>query len=350
MRYREIVGEARLTRAEKFIKDVKSDSRASQCEIEETNKNTVALIWLEGNGERGLVPWLTSVADKYGVKLHLMVDVYGPEDVPLINYYKKNGFVSNPEDEAEMKNLKDSNRQLQVQVLMDRLPQKQKVTEAKKVEASISDMEDVAQNFIASIDENIANEKYFDTYGEYIHFFIGGYQADGFTKAYAKAQAKRLSNIIRPLGWFVSKLSFDYHQSDIEDEYEDQEPQLMVFIDIFPLLGREISVPPIVYHIAKTSNLESIKQHGLLPSKGGSDFIKTKNPRVYVCLNKNDLATVIKDMDKWRGKDDLSIISISTKGLSNKFYNDVEMTEAAWTPTTIPASAIIKIAKVRSTS
>ena len=78
-----------------------------------------------------------------------------------------------------------------------------------------------------------------------------------------------------------------------------------------------------------------------MPSKGGNDIITTENARVYVGLDQITAEEVVADLRRWRGADlKLTMLWISTEGLSNQFFEDVEMIEAAWTPDPIPASAI----------
>lgn len=121
-----ILCEAVISPAEMFIKTMKANQRFRNCQFEIENSTTVFLFWLEGGN--GLVPFLTNVADNFGVTLTLSVDVHGRNDGgKLVSYYMKNGFEiisSDFDPDYDFANMPDEedNEELFGQVSMIRIP------------------------------------------------------------------------------------------------------------------------------------------------------------------------------------------------------------------------------------
>jgi hypothetical protein len=189
------------------------------------------------------------------------------------------------------------------------------------------------------------NEVYSEHQGEYVHLFIGGYSEDGFSEAVGREIAKELDAEVRPHHWFVSKCEFKLYTEAFGEapDPEGATPQIMCFIDIFPMHGAdEPTYGETVYHVCRAQDVASIEKHGLQP-RTGSDHIQTANGRIYVCLRYDDIPVIADDFGKNRKweRGDLHVFAIDTSLLDNRWYRDVELNgTSAWTPDPIPASAL----------
>lgn len=193
-----------------------------------------------------------------------------------------------------------------------------------------------------------SNECYSEHKDAYVHLFVGGYPGDGFDEAYARGIAADLAALVAPHGWFVAKIHFDHHEAQDADEFPDDEPQLMCFIDVFPMKGRRVALPwhpsaTHAWHAAPRTARDGILAHGLRPSTGGSDFIVTANARVYVVVDRDDVEHVVADMRRWRTDwDEWDLWRIDLAAVPDHVWrDDVEARDmCAWTDAAIPASAI----------
>lgn len=82
----------------------------------------------------------------------------------------------------------------------------------------------------------------------------------------------------------------------------------------------EVKIPKKLYHITPTSNVESILTNGLKPKS--EDLRHKFPPRIYVSDNINTLTPLSKELTRWKGKADYSILEINTSGLDFKLYKD----------------------------
>jgi hypothetical protein len=193
-----------------------------------------------------------------------------------------------------------------------------------------------------------SNECYSEHKDAYVHLFVGGYPADGFDEAYARGIAADLSTLIAPLGWFVAKLHFDHHEAEDADEFPDEEPQLMCFIDVFPMEGARVALlwhpsAPHAWHASPRAARDGILADGLRPSTGGSDFIVTANARIYVVVDRQDVEHVVADMRRWRTDwDEWDLWRIDLAAVPDHVWrDDVEARGmCAWTDAAIPATAV----------
>lgn len=82
----------------------------------------------------------------------------------------------------------------------------------------------------------------------------------------------------------------------------------------------EKETPKILYHITPTKNIKSILENGIIPK---SEDMRHKYPnRVYVADNISSLKQLAKELKRWKGPEDYSIIQINTKELDFKLYKD----------------------------
>lgn len=175
--------------------------------------------------------------------------------------------------------------------------------------------------------ENTCNEVYVQDHEKYLHIFLGGYRGDGFTQKKAKEFMKEISDLIGN-EYFVAKNKFDYY-----DDESGYSRQLMYFIDIFPIYGNKIDPENIdgdsLYHIFPKKYENQIKAKGIVPKKGGSDFIKTVNSRIYLC-SANSVYDVYSDLLKNRNEENYKIAIVPKNSLGT-LYEDVEMPDCYWT-------------------
>ena len=219
-------------------------------------------------------------------------------------------------------------------------------------EVDCDEIEEHIRDFDSEIDDNVSNEHYVEHNGNYVHLFVGGQPGDGFTPEYAKSLGAKLNEFVKPFGWFVAKCDLKYNSPRGTPVDEDgDEAQLMCFIDVFPLHGQVVEgddLPQHVYHVCHPDSRESIIKNGLDPRTGGSDHITTANGRIYVALDKAVLRHLEIDMMKLRDWHTLEVFEIDTTGLTNRWFNDVEMDgHAAFTTDSIPSSHIKYLGQYR---
>jgi len=211
-------------------------------------------------------------------------------------------------------------------------------------EASVDAVFEIAQSFAERVlSDGVANETYAEDKTHYVHVFLGGYPSDGFDHEHARGLAAKLEAVAGPLGWFVAKTQFDEHRSQDADEHPDEEPQTMCFVDLFPLVGRIVVPDAALWHVSPRSVRESILEHGLRPSTGGSDFITTANARVYVALDDDDAHCFAEDMRRLRdGWDEYDLWRIDPSVCArSRWCMDVEAPGmGAWTTVPIPPAAL----------
>lgn len=82
----------------------------------------------------------------------------------------------------------------------------------------------------------------------------------------------------------------------------------------------EVKIPKKLYHITPTSNVENILSNGLKPKS--EDLRHKYPPRIYVSGNITTLELLSKELMRWKGKSEYSILEINTKGLNFKLYKD----------------------------
>ena len=82
----------------------------------------------------------------------------------------------------------------------------------------------------------------------------------------------------------------------------------------------EVKMPEKLYHITPTSNIENILTHGLKPKS--EDLRHKFPPRIYVSDNIGTLEPLSKELMRWKGKSEYSILEIDTIGLDFKLYKD----------------------------
>jgi hypothetical protein len=173
---------------------------------------------------------------------------------------------------------------------------------------------------------------------------LAGYPEDGFNPSVAEKIIAPLSKKIEALGWHRAKKAVSYHRYD-EDEYAGS-PQTLVFFGWLPDTGKKANIKPSdeLFHVTREENYDKIMSDGLKPSHGGSDFIETKNPRVYFTTDYYDIESVINDLRKHRGQDTkLVVFRAHVSDLPNHtFYDDMEVDgdTFVWTDKDVPASAL----------
>jgi hypothetical protein len=82
----------------------------------------------------------------------------------------------------------------------------------------------------------------------------------------------------------------------------------------------ETTIPEKLYHITPTSNVENILTHGLKPKS--EDLRHKFPPRIYVSDNISTLKPLSKELMRWKGKSEYSILKINTNGLDFTLYKD----------------------------
>lgn len=212
------------------------------------------------------------------------------------------------------------------------------------VEAHVDEIHDIAETFADTVlSREVANETYAEHKNRYVHVFLGGYPADGFDQEHALGLVSEMSALVAPLGWFVAKTQFDEHHSQDAEDHPDEEPQTMCFVDLFPLEGDTIVLRDAPWHVSPRLARDSILKDGLLPSRGGSDFITTANARVYVAIDDDDAHAFAEDMRRLRdGWDEYDLWRIDPAVAAGmRWRMDVEAPGmGAWTDAPIPASAL----------
>ena len=82
----------------------------------------------------------------------------------------------------------------------------------------------------------------------------------------------------------------------------------------------KVEIPKVLYHTTPTKNIESILSKGLKPK---SDDLRHKYPpRIYVAEDYKSLKNLEKELKRWKGDEDYSIIKIDTTGLDMELYID----------------------------
>ena len=82
----------------------------------------------------------------------------------------------------------------------------------------------------------------------------------------------------------------------------------------------KVSIPNKLYHITPTKNLDSILKNGLIPK---SEDLRHKYPaRIYVGDNINSLDGLSKELKRWKGNEEYSLIEIDTDGLVFDLFID----------------------------
>jgi len=227
-------------------------------------------------------------------------------------------------------------------------------------EASTDEVSDVASSFAEGVlADNVSNECYAEHKGAYVHLFVGGYPADGFTDDYALARAAEIGEEVAAMGWFVAKAEIVVaddspgREAAIEDgdADEDGEPQTMLFVDLFPrdgALNEAASHERFFWHASPVSNRDSILERGIQPRACGNDFIVLPEDRIYACTHAMFLESVELDMSRSRHWHDLDVWRIDLSAIpGHEWRDDVEMDGmSAWTRQTIPPEAISLAARL----
>jgi hypothetical protein len=79
--------------------------------------------------------------------------------------------------------------------------------------------------------------------------------------------------------------------------------------------------PTILYHATPTENLKSILKSGL---KSKTESVRDKYPpRIYVTDNLSSAKSLMKELKRWSGKKDYSILEIDTSDLDLQLYLDL---------------------------
>ena len=82
----------------------------------------------------------------------------------------------------------------------------------------------------------------------------------------------------------------------------------------------EVKIPNKLYHITPTKYVDIILSNGLKPK---SDDLRHKYPpRIYVSDNVGTLNPLSKELTRWKGDKEYSILEINTNGLDFKLYKD----------------------------
>ena len=229
-------------------------------------------------------------------------------------------------------------------------------------EASADEVFGVAETFAQGVlDASVSNECYAEHKGGYVHVFLGGYPADGFCEDYALARASELGEKIASIGWFVAKAEIAIGDDSpsrglaIEDgdAEDDEEPQTMLFVDLFPRLGGMSDAAGhehFFWHASPTSNRASILTDGLLPKACGNDFIVLPEDRIYACTHAMFLGNVELDMARSRRWRDLDLWRIDLTAIpDHEWRDDVEMEGmSAWTHDAIPAEALKRCGRLEN--
>jgi hypothetical protein len=228
-------------------------------------------------------------------------------------------------------------------------------------EAGADEVSDVAGSFAQGVlADGVSNECYSEHKGAYVHLFMGGYPADGFTDDYALARAAEIGEEVASMGWFVAKAEIVIGDDSpsrglaIEDgdADEDEEPQTMLFVDLFPRLGEMSDAAGherFFWHASPTSNRASILADGLLPRACGNDFIVLPEDRIYACTHAMFLENVELDMARSRSWRDLDLWRIDLAAIpDHEWRDDVEMEGmSAWTHEAIPAEALMRCGRLQ---
>ncbi len=223
-----------------------------------------------------------------------------------------------------------------------------------RTEASVDDVYEIIRSFAEGVlAANVSNECYADHQGGYVHLFVGGYPADGFSDDHARSIVERLKEIAEPLGWFVAKAEIvvaDDSPSraiEIEDGLvdEEDEPQTMLFIDLFPAEGTRCENSlhqPFFWHASPSANRSSILENGIEPRTCGNDHITLPEGRIYACVHAMFLERVEIDMGRSRNWTGLDLWRIDMSRIpDHRWRMDVEMDGiSSWTDIAIPPHAI----------
>jgi hypothetical protein len=82
----------------------------------------------------------------------------------------------------------------------------------------------------------------------------------------------------------------------------------------------EVNIPNKLYHITPTKYVDSILNNGLKPKS--EDLRHKYPPRIYVSDNIGTLNPLSKELTRWKGDKEYSILEINTNGLDFKLYKD----------------------------
>lgn len=82
----------------------------------------------------------------------------------------------------------------------------------------------------------------------------------------------------------------------------------------------KVEIPKVLYHTTPTKNVESIFKYGIKPKS--EDLRHKYPPRIYVADDYKSLKNLEKELKRWKGNEEYSIIKIDTNGLDIELYID----------------------------
>lgn len=82
----------------------------------------------------------------------------------------------------------------------------------------------------------------------------------------------------------------------------------------------KVEIPNFLYHTTPSKNVESILKYGLKPKS--EDLRHKYPPRIYVADDYKSLKNLEKELIRWKGNEEYSIIKINTNGLDIELYID----------------------------
>ena len=114
------------------------------------------------------------------------------------------------------------------------------------------------------------------------------------------------------------------------------------FIELEPKYDREIeNIQNIIYHSTLKRHLKKIKKLGLIPKS--KNKLSNHPDRIYFSLNIEDAKMFSKYLEKTFDEKSY-IVEVSTKGLTNKYYSDINFrSKGIYTLNNIPKENIINI-------
>lgn len=82
----------------------------------------------------------------------------------------------------------------------------------------------------------------------------------------------------------------------------------------------KVDIPGELYHTTPTKNVENILKHGLNPKS--EDLRHKYPPRIYVSNNRETLDSLSKELKRFKGDEEYTILEIDTKGLNMNLFID----------------------------
>lgn len=201
-----------------------------------------------------------------------------------------------------------------------------------KVDAVATRLMSQVEYFSGEVEVDVENDNYLNIV---IDTWCYANDVEKHNKALNKFR-RLFGNYLKNHGWQIAKFATsarDYLEDD--DMYE-----WVTFVGILPFHGTTAEPSgEYLYHVTHQDNVEDIMKNGLRPNHG-SDFMRFKNKRLYLCDSGECVDAVALDMVQNRNisLDELYVIRFKPSQTHLKFFDDTEWDiDAIWTPYKIPA-------------